>query len=114
MKRQLKRQYHYSQEVLGIESYIMLNMFCAAAQLILCCILFLPSIAYVDAKEACSDPIAAIIATIQCVEQSNATCASAGYDSTNFTKLHNGIDTNIIIDSGGAFGGGHSPRRRLS
>ena len=46
----------------------------------------------------CSNPIAAILATLNCVEKANVTCASAGYDSGNFVKLHNDIDTNTTID----------------
>ena len=46
----------------------------------------------------CSNPIAAILSTLNCIEKANVTCASTGYDSSNFVRLHNDIDTNTIID----------------
>jgi len=54
----------------------------------------------------CPDPLAAILATMQCVEDEDADCASAGYDSDNFIKLHNSIDTKTVIDSTGAYWSG--------
>jgi hypothetical protein len=53
--------------------------------------------------QECPDPLASILATLGCVEQANATCASSGYDGAKFVKLHNGIDTNTVIDDGGDF-----------
>jgi hypothetical protein len=54
----------------------------------------------------CPDPLQAILATLDCVEQEDPVCASAGYDAANFKKLHNGRDTNTVIDSGGAYWSG--------
>ena len=55
-----------------------------------------------DAQE-CTDPIVAILATMQCVGQANTTtCVSGGYDGTQFIKLHNDITTNAVINEGGS------------
>lgn len=51
----------------------------------------------------CPDPVAAVLATLKCIEHSDAACATAGYDSANFAKLHNGVDTNTVISDDGAF-----------
>lgn len=51
----------------------------------------------------CPDPLESILATLECITEEDATCASAGYHSDRFRKLHNGVDTNTTIDGGGAF-----------
>lgn len=51
----------------------------------------------------CSDPVASILETMRCIERENASCATAGYNSTQFVKLHNDVDTNTTIDSDGQF-----------
>jgi len=51
-----------------------------------------------DAPSGCEDPLAAIMATLECIEKSDAECATKGYDGTRFIKLHNGIDTETTID----------------
>jgi hypothetical protein len=56
--------------------------------------------------QECPDPLAAILTTLDCIEKENATCASVGYNTIAFRKLHNGIDTNTTIDAGGDFWNG--------
>ncbi len=46
----------------------------------------------------CEDPLTAILDILQCVKDSDATCAALGYNTVEFKKLHNGIDTNTVID----------------
>jgi len=53
--------------------------------------------------EACPNPLSSILATLECIEGANATCASSGYDGARFVKLHNGVDTNTTIDNSGSF-----------
>ncbi len=50
----------------------------------------------------CSDPLKATLDALQCISESNATCAGAAYNTREFKKIHNGIDTNTVID-GAAF-----------
>lgn len=73
-------------------------IFLAQFQLIL--VLLISSFAVQLLAQGCSDPAASIIKIMDCIEQSNATCATSGYDSDKFVKLHNGVDTNTTIDSG--------------
>eukprot|EP00547_Thalassionema_nitzschioides_P000641 CAMPEP_0194213174 /NCGR_PEP_ID=MMETSP0156-20130528/13558_1 /TAXON_ID=33649 /ORGANISM="Thalassionema nitzschioides, Strain L26-B" /LENGTH=220 /DNA_ID=CAMNT_0038941145 /DNA_START=84 /DNA_END=746 /DNA_ORIENTATION=+ len=47
--------------------------------------------------DECEDPVAAVLKTLQCIEDEDAQCASAGYNKRVFRKLHNGIDTNTNI-----------------
>mmetsp|Transcript_18394 Transcript_18394/g.34137 ORF Transcript_18394/g.34137 Transcript_18394/m.34137 type:complete len:246 (-) Transcript_18394:370-1107(-) len=61
------------------------------------------NIANAENATACPDPLSAILAILKCVEEENVTCASAGYNSAKFTKLHNEVDTNTTIDAGGDF-----------
>jgi hypothetical protein len=42
--------------------------------------------------------VAAILATLRCIEARNASCAAAGYDATRFVKLHNDVNTNTSLD----------------
>ncbi|MEM1010126.1 MAG: hypothetical protein AAGJ35_14110 [Myxococcota bacterium] len=54
----------------------------------------------------CPDPVAAVLKTLKCIEEEDATCAGNGYNKIAFRKLHNGIDTNTQIGFGfwtGAF-----------
>jgi len=55
------------------------------------------------AKAECPDALAAVVRTLDCIEQQNVTCATEGYNSDRFIKLHNDLDTNTVIDSGGEF-----------
>lgn len=48
----------------------------------------------------CEDPVGSILATLKCIEEADATCASAGYDNGAFRKLHNGVDTNTNFNMG--------------
>ncbi len=50
----------------------------------------------------CGDPLKATLDALQCISESNATCAGAAYNTGEFKKYHNGIDTNTVID-GAAF-----------
>lgn len=45
----------------------------------------------------CEDPLAAILSTLDCVEVEDVACAAAGY-APEFVKLHNGVDTNTVIN----------------
>lgn len=64
------------------------------------------STAFAEDSEAeiqgCVDPLAAIMTTLNCVAIEDVACASAGYNDS-FIKLHNSVDTNTVIDSGGSF-----------
>jgi hypothetical protein len=51
----------------------------------------------------CSDPLASILATMHCIQGKNASCATAGYNTQQFAKLHNDVDTHTTIDSGEQF-----------
>jgi len=42
----------------------------------------------------CKDPLKATLDTLQCISDSNATCAGANYNTEEFKKYHNGKDTN--------------------
>lgn len=57
------------------------------------------------AKAGCPDPLSSILGTLQCIAEENVACASAGYNPM-FRKLHNGIDTNTVIDESGEFWAG--------
>lgn len=48
-------------------------------------------------RDECEDPVAAVLATLQCIEEEDVQCASAGYNTGLFRKLHNGIDTDTNI-----------------
>jgi len=52
--------------------------------------------------QGCVDPLAAIMKTLDCIALEDVACASAGYNES-FMKLHNSVDTNTVIDSGGSF-----------
>jgi len=56
-----------------------------------------------NSSSSCPDPLAAILATLDCIEQEDPVCASQGYNSTEFKKFHNGVDTMTVIDAGGGF-----------
>ncbi len=59
---------------------------------------FSASPSYADWKAPfCWDPVGAVLDTLYCVEFEDAECAAAGY-SAEFVKLHNGVDTNTVID----------------
>lgn len=47
----------------------------------------------VKAAQSCSDPSAAVLRIMSCIESKNAGCAASGYAS-NFAKFHNSLDTN--------------------
>jgi hypothetical protein len=52
---------------------------------------------------SCPDPLDSILATLRCIEGKNASCATAGYNTQHFVKLHNDVDTHTTIDSTGQF-----------
>jgi hypothetical protein len=54
-------------------------------------------------RENCSDPLDSILATLRCIQGKNASCATAGYETERFVKLHNDVDTRTPIDSDGQF-----------
>ena len=58
------------------------------------------AVAEIDVEElgGCKDPLAATLNTLQCIADSNVTCAGAGYNTVEFKKYHNGEDTNTMID----------------
>ena len=49
------------------------------------------------AHGGCSDPLKATLDALQCISESNATCAGAAYNTEEFKKFHNGIETNADI-----------------
>lgn len=67
--------------------------------------LFLPFSLNGVASE-CADPLTSIMTILDCVIAEDVDCASQGYDNEAFVKLHNGVDTNTVIDSGGSFWSG--------
>ncbi len=54
----------------------------------------------------CEDPLTAILDILQCIKDADAECASAGYNTAEFIKLHNGVDTKTVIDGGGDYWAG--------
>jgi len=44
-------------------------------------------------QRVCEDPIAAVLKTLQCIDEGDVRCSNSGYDSRKFRKLHNGVDT---------------------
>lgn len=59
-----------------------------------------------DAPQVCADPAAAIVSTLDCIGSEDALCATAGYNSAEFKKYHNGIDTQTVIDEGSSYWSG--------
>ena len=57
------------------------------------------------AHGGCSDPLKATLDALQCISESNATCAGAAYNTKEFKKIHNNIDTNTVIDGAGFWDG---------
>lgn len=56
--------------------------------------------------ETCKDPLKSVLVTLKCIEEEDASCASAGYNKRAFRKLHNGVDTDTNFSFGfwtGAF-----------
>ena len=51
-----------------------------------------------DHSNGCADPMASILATLKCIEEADSSCAASGYDSMNFVKLHNGVDTKTTMN----------------
>ena len=76
---------------------------CRAAALFLCGLFQFRSEAN---AQVCPNPLSSILATLECVEEANVTCALSGYDGAQFVKLHNGVDTNTTIDNSGSFWAG--------
>ncbi len=68
-----------------------MNSFKKSLQVMLLSAPFVFSVTSANAAE-CADPVAAVIKTLECIEQEKAFCAASGY-ANNFVKLHNGIDT---------------------
>ena len=54
-------------------------------------------------RAICANPLQSILDTLECVNAADVTCASNGYNPDEFVLLHNGVDTNTVIDSGGQF-----------
>lgn len=56
----------------------------------------------------CSDPLKATLDALECISESNATCAGAAYNTEEFKKFHNGIDTNTVIEGAAYWEGAFS------
>lgn len=48
-------------------------------------------------SSGCSDPLKAIIHTMDCIENKNSTCANQGYNWLTFSKHHNGKNANVRL-----------------
>jgi len=50
-----------------------------------------------SSPSSCAHPVESVLATLDCIVHEDVECALAGYAPT-FKKLHNGVDTNTVIN----------------